>query len=635
MKGDDMKKGPGPIYFAGAGPGDPELVTLKTRRLLDEADLIVYAGSLVNPALLDGLEAEIHDSSSMDLDEITGLMASAWRAGKRVVRLHTGDPTIYGAVREQMDRLHALGIPCAIVPGVSSATAAAAAIGAELTVPGLSQTVILTRRAGRTPVPERESLSALAAHQATMCIFLSVSMIQETVDELLAGGYQEDTPAAVVEKATWPEERVIRGTLSDIAEKVKRAGIKKTAMILVGRAVDAKDAHASRLYDPSFSHGFRKGRKEALRQAGAGPEGPKSAEPAFGRHGRSRKLPEKTAILAITKQGKRLAAVLAGKLQGSHIVEANSGIKEAIERAWNRYDALVCIMAAGIVVRAVKDLCQDKGRDPAVVVVSQDGAFALPILSGHIGGANALAVRIAEITGGQAAITTASDVAGRTAIDLWMDRFGLKPGRKDLVAPVMKRLVEKGSLKVFSELSILPPLPEDLISCSSMDEADMIISWRSGLSLQSPGQKGSASEAEKACRLLLHPPVLYVGIGCNRQTPKEAIEECVRQAFKEAGLSMKSICRAASIDLKKDEEGLLQFCEEAGIELVFFSARELNRVPGIKGSKAVMRATGTRAVCEPAALLAAGEENARIIMEKRICRDVTVAAALACSPWWE
>jgi precorrin-4/cobalt-precorrin-4 C11-methyltransferase len=247
-----------PIHFIGAGPGDPELITVRGQRLLAEADLIVYTGSLVPTALLHGLQAEIHDSAGLTLDQVIELLAAGWRQGRKVVRLHTGDPAIYGAIGEQLARLAALGIPCRVVPGVSSVTAAAAALAAELTLPEVSQTVIITRRGGRTPVPPLENLAALAAHQATMTILLSAGMIEQVAAELRAGGYPPATPAAVVEKASWPEERIIRGTLADIAARVREAGITRTAIIVVGEVLATGAVPAeSRLYDPDFSHGYR------------------------------------------------------------------------------------------------------------------------------------------------------------------------------------------------------------------------------------------------------------------------------------------------------------------------------------------------------------------------------------------
>ena len=246
-----------PVVFLGAGPGDPELLTLKGRRLLDTADLVVYAGSLVNPVLLDGIRAACHDSAGLDLEAIMTLLADGYQRGLRTVRLHTGDPAMYGAIREQMQWFDARAIAYEVVPGVSSVFAAAAALRTELTVPEVTQTVILTRQAGRTPVPERESLARLAAVQATMCIFLSVALIERVVADLLAGGYPVDTPIAVVERASWPDERIVRGSLADIAARVADSGIRKTAMIVVGPALSADSRIASRLYDAAFSHEYR------------------------------------------------------------------------------------------------------------------------------------------------------------------------------------------------------------------------------------------------------------------------------------------------------------------------------------------------------------------------------------------
>jgi precorrin-4/cobalt-precorrin-4 C11-methyltransferase len=247
-----------PVCFVGAGPGDPDLLTLKGRRLLDQADLIIFAGSLVNPALLARVQAEIHDSATLNLQEIVALMVRAHRQGRRVVRLHTGDPAIFEAIKEQMAELDSEGIPYEVVPGVSSMAAVAAALKAELTLPELSQTVIITRQAGRTPVPERERLASLASHQATMMIFLSAGLMEQVVADLLAGGYPAATPVAVVAKASWPEEQVIRGDLATIGQLVKEAGIMKTAIIAVGRVFGQAELQAvSKLYDAEFAHGFR------------------------------------------------------------------------------------------------------------------------------------------------------------------------------------------------------------------------------------------------------------------------------------------------------------------------------------------------------------------------------------------
>ena len=246
------------VYFVGAGPGDPDLITVKGRKLLEEADVVIYAGSLVNPAILAVTPAgcEIHNSASMTLDEVIAVMKAAVEQGKKVIRLHTGDPSIYGAIQEQIDLLNKLEISWQVVPGVSSFLAAAAALGQEYTLPGVSQTVIITRMEGRTPVPEKEQIRSLAAHQTTMCIFLSVHMFGELVQELLDGGYAADTPVAVVEKASWPEQRIFRGTLTTIADQLVAAGVSRTAMVIVGDVL-ARQYEQSRLYAPEFGHMFR------------------------------------------------------------------------------------------------------------------------------------------------------------------------------------------------------------------------------------------------------------------------------------------------------------------------------------------------------------------------------------------
>lgn len=245
------------IQIVGAGPGDPELITVKGMNALKEADIVIYAGSLVNPKLLDYCKEDcvIYDSAGMNLDEVIAVMKAEYAKDKKIVRLHTGDPSIYGAIREQMDLLAGLDIPFTVIPGVSSFCAAAAALKKEYVLPEVSQTVILTRMEGRTPVPEKEDIRNLAKINATMIIFLSVHLIEELVERLKAG-YPADTPCAVVYKASWPEEKQVVGTLADIAEKVREQGIGRTALITVGRFLGDEYA-LSKLYDKSFSHGYR------------------------------------------------------------------------------------------------------------------------------------------------------------------------------------------------------------------------------------------------------------------------------------------------------------------------------------------------------------------------------------------
>jgi precorrin-4/cobalt-precorrin-4 C11-methyltransferase len=251
------------LYFVGAGPGAPDLVTLRGKALLEQADVIIYAGSLVNPALLDYGKpgCRIYNSAKMTLEEVIAAIAEADGQGQTIVRLHTGDPCLYGAVREQMDRLAALGISYESCPGVSSFCGAAAALQAEYTLPGVSQSVIITRMTGRTPVPAKESIASFAAHGATMVIFLSASLLEELTRQLLQGGYRPDTPAAIVYKATWPDELVLRGDVSSLPAMAAAHGIANTALILVGEFL-GKDYELSRLYAADFSTGFRPAREQ-------------------------------------------------------------------------------------------------------------------------------------------------------------------------------------------------------------------------------------------------------------------------------------------------------------------------------------------------------------------------------------
>jgi precorrin-4/cobalt-precorrin-4 C11-methyltransferase len=254
------------IHFVGAGPGAPDLITVRGLNLLRGAGRIVYAGSLVNPELLQNAPAgcEVFDSASMTLDEVIETMRGGFLLGLSVVRLHTGDPSLYGAVREQMDRLTALGIPFESVPGVSSFCAAAAALNAEYTLPGVSQTVILSRMEGRTSVPEKENVRALASHDASMAFFLSAGMVRGLCAALTEGGQSSDTPTALVYRASWPDQKILRGTLATLPALTEAEGIRKTALILVGRFLGDEgecEYSLSKLYDASFGHGFRRARQ--------------------------------------------------------------------------------------------------------------------------------------------------------------------------------------------------------------------------------------------------------------------------------------------------------------------------------------------------------------------------------------
>jgi precorrin-4/cobalt-precorrin-4 C11-methyltransferase len=250
------------VYFVGSGPGDPELITLKAKKLVEEADIIIYSGSLLNPSILQYAKkgAQLYDAAIIDREKIYQILYDSAKESKIVIRFHDGDPALFSTIREQIDKLEADGIKCKVVPGVTAILGASADMNLELTLPGVTQTLIITRAELRTPVPERESITELAKHGATMAFYLSVHLIRDIVNELLKGGvYTENTPAAVVYRATWEDEKIIKGTLGDIARKTKEAKIIKTALIIVGDVIAPTKYEYSKVYDASFTHGYRKG----------------------------------------------------------------------------------------------------------------------------------------------------------------------------------------------------------------------------------------------------------------------------------------------------------------------------------------------------------------------------------------
>lgn len=250
------------VYFAGCGPGDPDLITVKAKKILQRADVVVYSGSLIPEKILKMCKkAKMHDASGLVREEIFDILRNGAKKGKVVVRLHDGDPAIYGAIREQTDNLKKEGIECEVIPGVTSFLASSAALGLQLTLPGITQTIIITRAEKRTKVPKREQISELAKHKATMVFYLSVQLLSDIVKEAVKGGYSVATPVAVVYRASWPDQKVITGTLQDIVKKVWAEKITRTAIVMIGDVIQPKSYEYSKLYDKTFSHGYRKARK--------------------------------------------------------------------------------------------------------------------------------------------------------------------------------------------------------------------------------------------------------------------------------------------------------------------------------------------------------------------------------------
>ena len=603
------------VYFIGAGPGDPDLLTLKARHVISQANVILYTGSLVDAKVLmpARADAEIHSSQGMKLGEQIALMRTAVNKGQMVARLHTGDPSLYGATAEQMYELDRLGIPYQVIPGVSSAFAAAAALKLELTVPQGTQTVVLTRLAGHTPMPEAEALRSLAVHRASLVIFLSVGMIARVVDELYAAGYSGETPVAVVYRASWPDELIVRGTLSDIVTRVQAAEITHQALIIVSPALDRKtrqDTPRSHLYSAALDAPQRR---------------------------------DTTAIVALTRNGtvtgRRLQEVLShsqlyaparflGKDEPPDVLPYTVSVRQVLQAAFQEHQALVCIMASGIVVRELAPLVRSKHSDPAVVVLDEQGEYAISLLGGHKGGANELARQVASSLGGTAVLTTASDVQGLPAMDLLGQEDGWVLRRQKSLTPLSAALVNGAHVGVLQEAgseSWWPqPCPANLIrypTLANLQEASpaaaLLITHR---------QVPKEFLQTVPDTVIYHPPCLTIGVGCNRGAAAREILAAVDRTLADARLAPQSVCCVATIRDKANEPGLVEACRSRGWPLHVFSRRQIQAAPEPPNpSTWAQRVLGVPGVAEPTAMLTAG--NSHLVVEKRKFPNVTVAVA--------
>ncbi len=598
----------GKVIIAGAGPGAVDLITLKAINALKEADLVIYAGSLVNPEMLTYTrhDAEKLNSASMSLDDVIKAMKKAVRKGKNVVRLHTGDPAMYGAISEQMNELDTLGIEYEVIPGVNSVFAAAAVLKSELTMPGITQTAILTRRAGRTPVPEKENIAELAANNASVAVFLSVADMQGLADDFISAGRPSETPVAVVYRATWPNQKIVRGTLANIAVKVEESGIKRQAMIIVGAALD-RGGKKSLLYHKSFAHGYRTN------------DGSKTFD-------------GNVAIYAITQKGCIKAGELAEGLEDSQVFiperfagEFNSfntfepkTLDKVIAENWNKFDAHLFIMATGIVIRKIAGLLESKLSDPAVVVCDEMGNNSISLLSGHIGGANRLAAVIAGITGGRAVITTATDVNDMTAFDELAALNNWQICNPQNIKTLNSMLLEAKNIDML--------IPEEIFN--------KFYKGIRGLRLVQSTEEINGSGAvvlDAGCSKLSVPALelknncYTVGIGCRKNTSCDEIETAFNDALNKAGVPKSQLCCIASSDVKKDESGLLEFANKHKIEIKFYDKETLNEIETPNPTPRAMEKFGVASVSEAAAVAASG--FGELVLEKQKYEKATIAIA--------
>ena len=647
------------VHFVGAGPGACDLITVRGMNRIKEADVIIYAGSLVNPELLSYAKAdcEIYNSAHMTLEDVVSVMREAEAAGKGTVRLHTGDPSVYGAIREQMDLLDECGIAYDVCPGVSAVFGAAASLACEYTLPDVTQTLILTRAEGKTPVPEKENLRSLAAHRASLVLYLSSGLARKVRQDLLLGGYAEDTPVAVVYKATWPEEKIIRTTLAKLPEDMEAAGITKTALIIVSPALGSV-YEKSRLYDAAFTTEYR-GATEIAFPAGI----------------------RRVLLITCSVRGYATMQKMAKKLEnisGAEIitkvkcealpeVSMKGTVKACVDAYFEQVDAIVFVTASGIAVRSVAEHLTHKSKDPAIVCMDECGKHVISLVSGHAGGANALTQMLADVMWATPVITTATDVEGRFSVDDYARKHNLVVTDWAKAKAISAEVLATGAKPVWVD-EAAGSQEEEKNECEicKVQKSTGIDGCENRIDGCENEVNGCENEIDvqklqigshqvvitpqdvsvDAQTLQLIPRCIVAGIGCKKGTSVDKIEHAVQDAFAKAGLRMEALCAVASIDLKKNEVGLLEFCETRKVPFKTYAAEELRAVPGIySASEFVSGVTGVDNVCERSAVKYASEhatnqgepllgrqaKHGELLLRKQAYGGVTVALVYVCS----
>ncbi|WP_026369395.1 precorrin-4 C(11)-methyltransferase [Kallotenue papyrolyticum] len=617
----------GRVVFVGAGPGAPDLVTLRGREVIAAADAVLYADSLVPEALLAWArpDARCVPTAGLDLERIMAIMREVVAAGGLVARVHSGDPSLYGAIHEQMHALEQAGIPYEIVPGVTAAMAAAARLKTELTVPGVTQTLILSRVSGRaSPVPEREALQRLATHGASLAIYLAATKAHQVQAELLAGGYAPDTPVAIAYRVEWPDEQIVRCRLDELAATMRACGFSRQTVILVGPALAPAPAARSRLYAADYVHRFR----GASRDAAPRPPGLRSIPPSAG-------PAVAPAIVAVSRAGSLLAQRLAEQLgavayvpqrfagDASALRGYGGGVVEQIRRLWSEHAALVLIMASGIAVRAIAPLLEHKQRDAAVVVCDDAGRYAISLLGGHHG-ADRLAQRVAAALGAQAILTGAAEGQGLPALDQLAAERGWRLAPGSALTRVMAALVNGEPLALWDPLGLLNDVAWPAgVHRLSQPPTDQVLEERWLLAVTDAAPQ--AAWLERGA--VFHPPTIIAGVGCRRGASATGIETALRAACRQAGVAWEALAALATVTLKADEPGLLALAERYRLPLQVFSAEELRaRAADLPLSPSAATARlDLPGVAEPCALLAAGSRA--LLLPKQALADVTVALA--------
>lgn len=576
----------GRVHFVGAGPGGAEHLSRRALSLLRHGDLVVAADSLVSPEVISLARGRVIATSGLPLEEMLPPMIEVAREGGVVVRLHSGDPSVYGAVSEQMARLRDAGCAYAVVPGVSSVFAAAAALGVELTEAGGSQTVVLTRHGKRVPTPGRERLRDLADHRSSLAIFLSAAAAGEVQRELLAGGLDPSTPAAVAHRVSWPDERVERTTVAGIASTIRRLGVRRHTLILVGDAL-APGTARSRLYDSGHAHVHRR------------------------RSGTSRPdLEGPTALVAVTDPGERLARRLARAMPGAEVLRGGWRLADLHRQG----RPIVAFMAVGAAVRLLAPALHDKRGEPPVVAVDDAGRFAVSVLGGRAASANRLAEWVAAVLGAEAVVTTAAERLGLPALDGWLAAQGWSPTVGSLSR--LEAAVVNGEPLGFHGPGLEPPPGFGFVPFSTLaDPPGLPV----GLAVTDRLLE-SLPEGWALCR----PRRLVLGFGCSSDATAVEAAAAARTVLGDAGLALDGVGTIATIERRLRHPAATALAGVAGATLTGFTAAQLDAVPVPNGSSAVRDAVGTRSVAEAAALLASGGS---LLVTKRAARSVTVAVA--------
>lgn len=578
------------IQIVGAGPGAEDLITLRGLKALEQADFVLYAGSLVNPKLLAYCKKDCvtKDSSCLTLEEQIAAMTEYAQQGKKVVRLHTGDPSVFGAINEQIRLLKQNGLEYEIIPGVSSVFGAAASLGLELTSPETSQSVVLTRTPGRTPMPEKEKAAAFAQTGATLVFFLSTGNIKELMTDLHEnGGLSPDTPAAVVYRATWEEERILRGTVATIAKQAEEAGFGRQALIFVGKALAAQEnGTSSKLYAENFSHGYRNFLDSETFYG-------TSAVYAFSRQG----LAKAKEIM----QGLHLPCTLYSVYDddGAHKI-GHGKTQELAEKNWKKFDAHIFVGAAGIAVRSIASCLTGKSTDPAVVSCSDTGSHVISLVSGHIGGANRLARKIARITGGQACVSTATDSHGLIGID---EAAMLEQARilnPEAIKTINSALLNKEKIAFTGKKEIFEKYLKNSSAVFLTENTENLpcVCWDT-----------EHCDFSKKNTLYIQSKAFVLGIGCKKDIDFGLLEKSFLSFLKENSLTPEHIAKLTSCTVKKEEKALLRLAEAYHIPLEFYSQEELNQAEVPNPSEKAEREIGARSVAEASALLGAGYPN--------------------------